>query len=357
MPPDALSESNFIRISRRYHEDAVLPAFRDVLRAAAPVSRFFRVAGLTINVRSYAGQLDEKFSRALCHAEVPPADADVVVHAWDTVSTGVPLTMPWTDALHRSDAHIARDFFGTYIAGEGTINVYDPASRTAYFWIPDAAKIPGWVAGAPVRTILAWFLSSRKIQLAHGAAVGAGGKAALITAPSGSGKSTTSASCIVAGMEYLGDDYVAVECADEPFVHMLYSSAKLVPDTAKLFPELDRAVWRTPDIPGEKTVLFLAEAFPAQVRCSAPLSAILVPRIVPGGTTRIIPASKRDALLALAPTTLLQLPMLGPDTLAAFRVLVEKVPCFALELGPDIRGVPAVIREFIESGPPPALMP
>ena len=64
---------------------------------------------------------------------------------------------------------------------------------------------------------------------------------------------------------------------------------------------------------------------------------------------RIRPASKGEALLALAPTSLLQIPspsrgVKGFNNLAQ---LAEQVPSYHLELGSDVRSIPRLVGEIV----------
>jgi hypothetical protein len=88
--------------------------------------------------------------------------------------------------------------------------------------------------------------------------------------------------------------------------------------------------------------------FPNQVKRTATLDAIVIPQIT-GGETRLVPVSKIQALLAIAPTTLLQLPLAETQKISAFKSIIEKTPCYIIELGPDVRTIPDVIKQFLNS--------
>jgi hypothetical protein len=208
--------------------------------------------------------------------------------------------------------------------------------------------MPDWSLGAPFRTILHWFLNDKGIYFFHGAVVGHQGKSVLLTAKSGSGKSTTSLASLLAGMDYVGDDYIAITQDDHTIAHSLYSSAKVTRAGLRLFPELLPYVWNPNFEEREKAVLFLSDCFKNQIQASLPLSALLIPKIT-GGATQIVPVSKTEALLAAAPTTLLQLPLAETEKLGVLRKIIESIPCYVLELGPDIRGIPDVIKTFLSN--------
>lgn len=284
-------------------------------------------------------------SLAFAHHKTPePRNPDLTIYAWDATHTG-DMIPPWDEPEFDKNARLDPSFFGVYVSGEESLNFYNPETRTAYFWTHESNRLPDWVFGAPFRTILHWFFTESDIHLIHGAVVGHSGKSALLTARSGSGKSTTALSCLISGMDYLADDYVAITSHDT-MAHSLYQSAKITRDGVSKFPEFADIIYNKDFGEREKAVLFLQDAFPNQVKTIAPLSIILIPRIT-GGETKLVPASKIEALVAIAPTTLLQLPLAETNKIGAFKELIQKVPCYYLELGPDIRNIPEVIKGFL----------
>ncbi len=244
-----------------------------------------------------------------------------------------------------------KEFFGVYLHGEETFNLYDSAKKVAYFFTEDAERLPEWVSAAPLRTILNWFLSENKIHLIHGATIGTDDKAVLLSAKGGSGKSTTALSCLLSGMDYLADDYIGVKFGESILALNLYNSVKIVPEQMEIFPELKEKIWNTESFRGQvdkgKAIVFLGEILPKQIKKVMPLTAILIPRI--RKSTRIVPASRLEAMLALVPTTLFQLPLVNSNKIEELKEIIEKLPCYFLELGPEIREIPNVIKDFIKN--------
>jgi hypothetical protein len=238
--------------------------------------------------------------------------------------------------------------------------MYDPTTKTGYFWTHDALRLPGWVPSAPFRTILHWFLNESAAHLLHGAVIGSNNQSVLLTAKGGSGKSTTAISCLLAGMDYLADDYIAVTINEDglPLAHSLYQSAKITEHGMQFFPELAEKIWNTNfenrEDKREKALFFLQDLFPDQIKTKSTLNAIFIPKIT-GGVTRIVPATKMEALLAIAPTSLLQLPLAETTKLQAFKEIISTIPCYTLELGPDVRKVPQTIYEFFSKHHYPGL--
>ena len=174
----------------------------------------------------------------------------------------------------------------------------------------------------------------------------------LFAGKSGSGKSTSALACLDDGpLLYAGDDYSLVSVTGEPYVHSLYSSAKLkgAPDFER-FAHLLPFVANRDHIAQQKALVFLNDAFRAKVTTGFPLRAILVPRISGKPETTIEPSSAIAALKALAPSTLLQLPGDGSATMARLSALVRRVPAYTLNAGTRMSGiarsVEALLREL-----------
>ena len=81
----------------------------------------------------------------------------------------------------------------------------------------------------------------------------------------------------------------------------------------------------------------------------APLRAIAVPRISGTVETTYQPINGGQALAALAPSTMIQLPGTGPATMAALSGAARAVPCFRLDVGTDPAGVPAALERILGS--------
>lgn len=303
-----------------------------------PIVRHYLLAGKHIAVEFFTPTLLASMAPALAHRESAAGPAELTVAVWD----GVQEARPHTPA--------GNSWRGVYLHGEETLNLYDQGASVACLWTADAASLPLWVRAAPLRTILHWFLAESGIYLLHGAAIGTQGRAVLVAAKGGSGKSTTALASVLAGLDYLGDDYVAVEAGARPVCHSLYNSLKVTQDTLAAFPELATLQPLMPDT-NDKAAFFIHELYPKQLRAQAELAAIFIPRIGPHARSHVTPARKSEALAALAPTTLFQLPLGESGTFAALRDLVSQTPCYTLHLGSDLYSAPEAIRNFLDSAP------
>jgi hypothetical protein len=220
----------------------------------------------------------------------------------------------------------------------------------AWFHADDGSSLDYWEQAEPLRQILYWWLDRRRIDLVHAAAVGTSSGGVLLGGASGSGKSTSSLACLASELSFAGDDYVAVDRPDRsPYVHSLYSSGKLEAEHATRLPHLRPLLdaGEAAMIDG-KAVVPLALLFPDRMCSGFPLRAILIPRITEDGP-RTRPITPTTALTALAPSTLLQVRPTKPSALADMSRLVQRVPCFALELGRDIGSIPGAISRLLDA--------
>ncbi len=330
-------------------------AFRAATAGSGEVVRDITIGGVRIRL-AFAGEpLVVPMSTAFRHlaAAVPHDVVDLHIGVWDTRSTGVqPPRFPWlaTDVGRRgaitgfNDSDVCTAFHGDLMdlsADFRSVSVMQRSLRAARFWVLAEDRVPWWERAAPLRTILHWGLRSPDRLLVHGAAVGAGGHGVLLAGAGGSGKSTTSIAALLAGLQFAGDDYVLVDLARDPVrAHSIYGTAKLTPASATLLEGLPSvAVGRD----GEKAVLDVAAVHPDRLVADLALDAIVLPRVVAPGPTRLVRATAADALRALAPTTVLQLPPDGGSALGPLAALSRRLPVWHLELGGDPAAAVALV--------------
>jgi hypothetical protein len=226
-------------------------------------------------------------------------------------------------------------------------SLLDTLRNEALFNVPDPARIPYYESSSPLRSILSWWLSRNGRQLVHAGAVGLPGRGGVLLAGrGGSGKSVSSLLCLCDGLDFAGDDYVALEFGARPFVHSLYNSAKVNPADIGRFPAL-RGAMRHPGETEEKALLFGAQIFPERISRGFPVRAIVLPRVKGKGRTELKETSPAFGLRSLAPSTIFQLPGAGREAFEAIARFVKTVPNYIMEIGSDGPGVPAVIREFL----------
>jgi hypothetical protein len=319
---------------------------------AGVLEYLFEVGGCPIRIRLTGDRFAHDLTAAFHHLPKPehsaPADT---INCWvDDREFGLP------GSLLAPGETVDRAFHGKWVLREryqfitgfeGCIDVFDPAGTTAWRRL-GVPRLPWWEVAAPFRNPLFWLLGNRGRVLTHAAAVGFGGRAALIVGPGGSGKSTTALTCLLAGFDYLGDDYTVTSTDGGPRVDCLYGSAKLSPQGIEGMEDLVRDAAGFTGADGEKLVVWPSRTFPDRVVTSAAVQVILVPTITGEPATTLAPIAKAAALRALAPSSILQFPAGGAAALTAMARLVEAVPCRTLLLGTDRRSIPGVVADAIE---------
>ncbi len=271
-------------------------------------------------------------SRATSHLTVTHPD-----HAELTIECGVerdiaqrvPTSWPPHGTSHADDGSTVISWDGP----AGPLCIYDRENRQARTVFRSLEDVSAWERAAPFRRILHWWAADRGLRLVHAAAVGGASGGALLVGRSGSGKSTTALACLDAGLGFAGDDYCLIEPGEPPQVHGLYLSAKADAKAALLLRGLRAALTDSPLQTEGKSVVFADGVRPEAVRTGFPLHGIIVPRLAGGSTGRLTPLSPAAALLALAPSTLLQMPGQRADGLARLAAIVRHLPAWELTLG------------------------
>jgi hypothetical protein len=334
--------------------EAAWQAFLRAERASGEsVERNYDIGGFSVRLRFASPALVPVIARALDHLAVEP-DAqpalNVFLHSADAASSRMP-PPPWSrDALGAQDAVERFDGEGIYAvfdAGTGALQMLDTERRRAVCWIPRPELLPYWESSFPLRPILHRWLKNSLLQLIHSAAVGRPDGGVLITGKGGSGKSTCALACLDSDLMYAGDDYVLASAEPAPFVHSIYNTVKLEPDNLHRFPRLRRLVTNHRRLGQEKALVFLKDYAPEKLVRGFPIRAILLPRVTGMRDSRLCPAAPAAALLALAPTTLLQLRSDSAEAMRKLGALVRKVPTYRLEAGTDLAQIPALISELL----------
>jgi hypothetical protein len=345
--------------------DLVRQNFR---RAAASASscpeRFFRIGGRSLRLRFAGDALVAPLTRAIAHLEIERTDSpDFAIDLWDSASTSTelsPLLAGLIEMAERAPFDVLSSRYelrplqndrvsSTYDLGSGVLSVFDAIGNRAFYWVRDAEELPYYERGAPLRTLFNWWLSQRDLHCAHAAAVGTDDGALLLTGRGGSGKSTTALACLNAGMQYASDDYCVIGRHPTPEVYSLYNTGKLR-DEVDLARQPNFGPWianreRSGD---EKLLMFLYEHAPDRLLLSAPLRAIVIPRVAAGATeSELHEISPALALRALAPTSMFQLPGSAAQAMLMMAGLVKALPCYRLDAGSDIAAIPGLLRDLL----------
>jgi hypothetical protein len=236
-----------------------------------------------------------------------------------------------------------------YYPGTSGLSMLDCESGQGLYWKTGHTHVPYYEVGDPFRTLLHWWLRSRGFQFVHGAGVGFDTGAALLVGKGGAGKSTSAVASIRGGLQYAGDDYCVVGLDPQPVVYSLYNTCKLCgDDDIARFPGLAGHVSNPARLSEEKALVFLHELLPDRVRASLPLKCLLVPKITGSRDTLIRPCKGMEALSAIVPWTMAQLPSSNHSDVKFMSALVRRLPTFSIELGTQVEQIPEVIARLLE---------
>ncbi|MCI0492231.1 MAG: hypothetical protein L0Z07_04765 [Planctomycetes bacterium] len=329
--------------------------FDQAARSLGEQTRDFQIAGRRVRVR-FAGAELTHLARPLAHLECGPLGAadstfDLEILAWSGSGPYQPPTPPWDFQQLHWFGEIANlgshEFSVNFAADQGLLSILHHPTRRALYWLPKAESLPFWETAAPFRIVLHWWSQMFGGHVAHAAAVGRGGQGVLLVGRGGSGKSTTAIACVDAGMEYVGDDYVLLTRTPRPTAHSLYQSAKI--HTPFLRQTLSHwEGWVAKEIgPEGKSLLFLNEHLPQQIRNQLTIHGVVQPRVTTSPQARMDRQPASQGLLAIAPSTMYQLPEARQATLSFFAKWTREVPAYLLHLGTDLTSAPRVLSQLL----------
>ncbi|HEY9693252.1 MAG TPA: hypothetical protein V6D15_13655 [Oculatellaceae cyanobacterium] len=326
------------------------------------IDRFYNIGGYTIRLRFAGEALIPQITPALAHLETTPtATSALTVCLWDSASTKtkLPLLVSSLVCLLRSmwQEHLDlrgeikgynSDRFRSAFQWPGMLSMLDLQRNLAIYWVEDAAELPYFERGSPLRIILHWWLESCDRQYVHAGAVGIPTAGVLLAGKGGSGKSTTALACLNSELVYASDDYCLITTEPTPYVYSLYNTAKLKGATdLQRFPHLAAKFSNLDRLDEEKAMIFLAEHYPEKIVSGLPIKAVLVPRVTGKPNTTLEKTTAGVALAALAPSTIFQLPTAGKQTFHKLAKLVKSVDCYYLNLGTDLVQIPQVILNLL----------
>jgi hypothetical protein len=306
------------------------------------------IAGHRVHLRIAGGAIADPVLSAFAHVTTAPHGTDAPalgIDMWDESEARVPwpLVDAW-DRIRSEDGRLFQDvspFVSGWLDRDGH-RLVARVTRASRFG-------PGDALYQPFSNLLALWLADRAAPAVHAGAVGRHGRAVMVAGRSGAGKSTVSLSCLLAGFDFLGDDFVVLAPGDAAAfsVHGVYSTAHLDGEHLKRFPGLGAVAKRAP---GEgKAVIRLDRAFPTRLSRVAAVQAIVLPRFVPGSRTRLHGASKSVALMAMAGSSLFARPAATPAAFHALAALADAVPAYWLEMGSDVSEIPGSLESLLRA--------
>jgi len=278
----------------------------------------------------------------------------LTVGLWDETETGIGIdgVEAREDLNEQGQSFASEDSITVLTARPQTRTAYHRVERRIYGWVADHQRLTQYELGRPLHAELMLWHKDRDVQAVHAGLVARHGDGVLFGGPGGSGKSSTALTCLKAGFEYMADDYVGLEAKPDGSYdgHSLFCSTHLEPNHLKRFPYLVPHA-----VPGrlpreDKSLVMLSEVLPQGLSQKARIRAVALPRVVGADRPTLRPASTIEALLRLAPSSLILLPYAGTfatefEKLSEF---LEDIPKYWLELGSEMAEIPDRIHELLE---------
>ena len=97
----------------------------------------------------------------------------------------------------------------------------------------------------------------------------------------------------------------------------------------------------------EKALFYLNERFADRLIREMPLRAVVLPRVVGQGASKIVPVSPAAAQQAIALSTIELSRWTGRDTLIAVAELLRDLPCYEVQVGASVDEVPVLLAQLL----------
>lgn len=205
--------------------------------------------------------------------------------------------------------------------------------------------------GKPLYFPLLLWHADQGVPVIHAALVSTRGGGALFVGKGGMGKTTAALACLLGGLGFLGDDYIGLEQAGAcRFIgHSLYDSVWLTADGEARFPALVPYAEPTERSSSmARRLLHVFDAAPDRLGRSAPIRAVVATTLSTEPSSSLQPASQAAALLALAPSSMLRLPVSGTAFFERMSRLVEHVQTYELAVGLNATTLVPLVRRLLE---------
>lgn len=211
---------------------------------------------------------------------------------------------------------------------------------------------PPWERAFPLRNFLHWSYAAEDRRLIHAGSLGHEDRGVLLAGAGGAGKSGTTLAGILHGLESVGDDYLALDLS--PSCVRAFPLMKLMKQDAQGLARLGLDA-RNPLFGAEnwqeKFEFDFDRLAPGSRAQQMTISAILLPRITGRARSQLSPASSRDAMFALMPNNLRQLPGRMKQGFNFISRLSRVLPCYHLDLSDDPQEIAETILNFLQRDP------
>ena len=320
-----------------------------------PEQRTFALPASVISCGFSDPELAAVCDRALAFPEVRPAADDTRIAVLDLKScpdlpawTGSPpgmgnVTSPLAE--HGICAVIDPDYMCWHI--------FDPARHLGVLALTSTDCRPPWDNSFPLRLLLNWAGRTAHCGFLHAGTLGLDGTGIFLAGAGGSGKSGTTLSGILHGLQSAGDDYVAVKLGHgsvqaTPVLRRMKQDAA---GLARLDIDVSRRGGDGVNWQGKYEFDFDQLVTGSRAR-NLEMSAILLPHITGNTSSKVRPASAREAMMSLAPSTLYQLHGSWKNDFSLVAAVARALPAFHCDLSNRPEEIAAAITQFISRRSP-----
>jgi hypothetical protein len=352
-----------VKLQEQYQDELLANYFKtleDAFETACLITNGKEVVGFNlaehIVLIAIAGKNLKSACRAFSHlTSVPAHESNTLeILVWDEKESSVQLPyFPWLELGIEDKTkvfHISTNNYSVVFLEKKTIlHIYHHASNKAIVCIKDAAELPNYFLASPFFKIIQLWSKHVGLDLLHAGCIANNEHAVVFVGKGGKGKSTTSIQCLQSGLNYIGDDYLLIKYAGVSMAYSIYCTGKIHAAQMKKFPEIERiSISRNSDT-ADKPLVYLNELFKDRMISKSPIKALVVPNIS-SGETRLVSISSFEALMAMAPSTLIQL-RLNNENMALSKMahLTKTVPCYRLDLGANMDHIGTKINNLLNT--------
>lgn len=331
----------------------------DQIQSAAgsfPLRLTAQLPDLVIDVSAFPGGLAEAIEQNLhpCLQPSPQAQRMKVFLAHPGLE-GVPTPAHWAEREPRWPHDIAEmlaaaGLRASYFYDLDHWHIYDPNTRVAVQLMRSASDYPAWESSAPLRPFLHWFYAGQGKRLSHCGTLGVGDVGVLLAGPGGSGKSGTVIAGLLNGLQSVGDDYVLIETYPEIVARPIFATLKLDPQGVERFGLGSLVGGGKPNWQG-KFQFSLSDITRQRISAQLKIKAIAVPQLTGRNRTSIVPLPRSEAMIALAASSIHQMPGERESGFRFFSDVARQIPCYRLDLGREPSEISGAIEKFIRGLP------
>jgi hypothetical protein len=313
-----------------------------------------KLPGLSIRIRSFDDGMAEAARRNLVRfsGAVPFPTLEMTVSILHEGVPGSPAAARWSASEPYMPHRVAEtldeaDLRAEYYFELDHWHVCDPSLGIAAQMMRRPGLYPPWETGAPLRPFLHWHYARRGMRLTHGGTLGLDGKGVLLAGAGGSGKSGTVIAGLLNGLQSVGDDYVLLNADKGINAYPLYATLKQDPagyerlGLGRLLPSGQGLNWQG------KHQFLIGQIAPQGMPPSLEIGAMLVPHVADARRTTISAMPRAEAMMALAKSSIYQMPGERESGFRFFSMVARRLPCFRLDLGRQPAEITDTIGNFI----------